>query len=76
MATGKSISALAIGVRCSSRLLSPRSALRHRDKASRSADQAGGPSDIRRLRFGAAHASAASAAGPLKNGADAAMSRI
>ena len=48
------------------RLLSPRSALRARDKESRSADQACGPSAISALRFGAAQAFAAVAASPLE----------
>src|SRR3984893_11926689 len=61
-ATGSLISAFAIGVRCWLMFLLPRSTLKARDRPRRSADQACGPSDMMRLRNGAAPARAASAA--------------
>ena len=76
IATGNSIRACAIGVRCGrSPAGSPCAVLKARDSASRSADQACGPSDMRGLRTGIAQARAASAASPPKDAPAAATSR-
>ena len=66
----------AIGDKCRRRLCRHASALKARDKESRKADQACGPSAISVLRFGAAHAFAAAAASPAKDADAAATSRI